>query len=92
VRAGLLLEAMAGDPYPALRSIAWRSLQTLARSAQPEGGLAGAAFEPAELAVVERERRVAALRAALPGAVPPDPTRLAALRERASQHAIFIGE
>jgi predicted CXXCH cytochrome family protein len=92
VRAGLLLEAMAGDPYPALRTIAWRSLQALARTTRPEGGLSDAAFEPAELSALERGRKVAALRAALPGAVQPDPAALAALRERASQHAIFIGE
>jgi hypothetical protein len=92
VRAGLLLEAMRGDRYPAVRKVAWQSLRSLAGAGRAEGALDAAGFDPGELRPAERERSIAQLRVRQVDAVVPDAARVAVLRERVSAQAIFIGE
>jgi hypothetical protein len=84
-RAGLLLEVMAGDTYPAVRHLAARALGRL-------GVDGAAAFDPSAPAD-ERAAAVARLRARLgPGAVAPPPAEVAALRARAPRQDVDIGE
>lgn len=85
-RLGLLLTAMAEDPYPALRRIAWRSARALA--SRPELDWAG--YDPTGAATARRawlERAWAHL-----DLTPPDAERVAALRAQARGVAIEIGE
>ncbi|HJL05258.1 MAG TPA: ammonia-forming cytochrome c nitrite reductase subunit c552 [Polyangiaceae bacterium LLY-WYZ-15_(1-7)] len=82
-RAGLLLDVLAADPYPAVRRIAFRQLAA-------EHDLPWAAFDPTGTPTARRAQ-VAALAATLPH-VPPDPARVATLRAQAAHHAIHIGE
>ena len=89
VRAGLLLQVMAADEYPAVRHLAGRALGRLLPEAPP----ALAAFDPTG---PESGRRRAAeqIRAALPGAavVVPDLDAVRRLRGSARAVAIEIGE
>jgi hypothetical protein len=84
-RAGLLLEAMAGDTYPAVRHLASRALGRL--------GAEGASTFAPSATVGERAAAVAQLRARLgAGAAAPLPAEVAALRARAPQQDVDIGE
>ena len=80
---GWLLDAMAHDPYPAVRRIAFRALRARSPDVRTE------AYRPAGTPS-QRAREVAALRA-LAHRV-PDPERVAELRRHAARHAIEIGE
>jgi predicted CXXCH cytochrome family protein len=89
VRAGLLLEVMVADDYPAVRHLAGRALGRLLPHALP----ALAAYDPAGPG--DRRRRVAdQIRAALPGeaVVVPDLDSVRRLRGSARAVAIEIGE
>lgn len=93
LRAALLLEVLRGDDYPAVRSIASRSLaQVLAPRAKAAAELARAFVATAR--ATERDAAVAAIRAALePGAVADlDAEQIAKLRAHAADAAIEIGE
>jgi hypothetical protein len=91
-RAGLLLDVMERDDYPAVRHLAWRALGRLSG----EGGPAAAAAASYDPAAPPAARRAAcgAIRAALPaGAVADlDGARAARLRADARLVAIEIGE
>jgi predicted CXXCH cytochrome family protein len=65
-RAGVLLEVMAGDHYPAIRQLAWRGLRRLL-------GPNGAAGYDPNADAPDRARAVARLRAALGAAVARPP-------------------
>jgi len=90
LRAGLLLQAMEGDRYPAVRHLAARAL---ARVVGDPVARQARAFDATATAPV-REQALAALRAALPRTAlhPIDPRRLARLRAEARQVDIDIGE
>lgn len=82
---GLLLEAMASDPYPAVRRIAFRALRERIADA-PEW----IHFDPTG---DERTRRAQVATIASGTAhEAPDPARVAALRALAETQAIAIGE
>jgi predicted CXXCH cytochrome family protein len=84
-RAGQLLEAMAGDTYPAVRQLAARALGRL-------GVEGAAAFDPSG-APAARATAVARLRARLgPNATAPPADEVAALRARAPRQDVDIGE
>jgi hypothetical protein len=84
-RAGLLLEAMAGDTYPAVRHLAVRAL---GRLGVPRTG----DFDPSATAVI-RAAAVEGLRARLgAAALAPPPADVAALRSRAPRQDVDIGE
>jgi predicted CXXCH cytochrome family protein len=90
VRAGLLLDAMADDDYPAVRHLAWRALGRLLSAPTPP---AVAAYDPTG-PVVERRALVERIRRALPPATvtAPAPVSIASLRAAARDVAIEIGE
>ncbi len=97
VRAGLLLDAMADDAYPAVRHLAARALGRLIPSLAlpgPPPGSALRAYDPNEDRARERQAAVDRVRAALPPAavVAPAPAALQALRVAAVAAAIDIGE
>lgn len=81
-RAGLLLDTLLHDPYPAVRRIAWRSLERLTEI--PDGFIAESGLE-------EREAWVRRARETIPHRV-PDAEETARLRAEAANQAIFIGE
>jgi hypothetical protein len=84
-RAGLLLDAMAADSYPAVRHLADRALGRL-------GVDEAATFEPSATAG-ERAAVVGRLRALLgAGATGPSPAEVAALRAGAPGQDVDIGE
>jgi predicted CXXCH cytochrome family protein len=84
-RAGALLEAMAGDAYPAVRHLAWRALGRLgvtdARDFDPS------ADADARAATVRRWRARLG-----PDVVTPTVETVAALRSRARREDVEIGE
>jgi hypothetical protein len=83
-RVGMLLEVMETDRYPAVRHIAWRSLRRLATVG---GDYDASAEKPARSAMIAR------LRAELGrAAVAPDTKAIAALRARATDRDLEIGE
>ena len=89
-RLGLLLEAMQGDPYPAVRELAWRAL----RRAAPAGSIAelpGQTYDPSA-PLASRVRAVDALRNVLKGAILPARDRVAALRGSVADRDLEIGE
>jgi hypothetical protein len=92
-RAGLLLESMAGDRYPAVRHLAARALARLLEPGLPAAAAQARAFDPTAPAPA-RARQLAELRAqlALPPASLPPPSRVAALRRQARAVDIDIGE
>jgi hypothetical protein len=86
-RAGALLEVMAGDGYPTIRHLAWRSLRRLLPEVARDAAYEATAEPP------ERAAAVSALRAALGARVePPDPGAVARLRAGARTGDIEIGE
>jgi len=89
VRAGLLLDAMASDHYPAVRYLAARALGRLVPSLP-----ALAAYDPIDDRAAVRRAAVERLRASLPppSVTAPDPARVRRLREAATAVAIDIGE
>jgi hypothetical protein len=91
-RVGLLLEAMASDRYPAVRHLAWRAFRRLvAPGAAPRRGM-GADYDPSADAA-RRAEAVEGLRAALgPRATKVPPASIAALRGRARDRDLEIGE
>jgi hypothetical protein len=95
VRAGLLLDAMASDAYPAVRHLAGRSLGRLLPSLAPGAAsspLAG--YDPNEDRARERRAAVDRVRAALPATatISPAPAALRAWRAGSVAAAIEIGE
>ena len=91
-RAGLLLDTMREDDYPAVRAIAWRSLRTLL-AASTDGRLAPATAFTATDDRAHRLQRAQAIAAHLPpAALAPIAAQLAATRVHRSDTAIFIGE
>ncbi len=88
-RAGLLLEAMADDDYPAVRHLAARALGRLVpfRAAL-------AAYDPNQSRAGERRAAAERVRASLPpsSVVAPDAARVRRLRNAAAAVAIDIGE
>jgi len=89
-RVGLLLEVLASDAYPAVRTGAWRSLRALLGESAP------ARLERFDPVAPLRRRRafVTAMRAERMGLVLPvlDAALLQSLRAEANQQAIEIGE
>ena len=85
-RAGLLLDTLAEDPYPAVRRMAWRSLRALYTEAPMDwmGFVPTAAAGPRR-AWVERAEATLSVRR-------PPRSQTAPLRQRAAQQAISIGE
>lgn len=86
-RAGLLLDTLADDPYPAVRRMAWRSLRALHPDATGLDWRSYVPTGPAEARrawVREAEVSLDVRR--------PDRAEVAPLRARAAQQAIFIGE
>jgi predicted CXXCH cytochrome family protein len=84
-RSGLLLEAMAGDTYPAVRHLAARALGRLGAPRMGD-------FDPSATPVI-RAAAVEGLRARLGGAaLAPPPAEVAALRSRAPRQDVDIGE
>jgi hypothetical protein len=91
-RAGLLLDALRDDDYPAVRAIAWRSLRALLSTSVPDRVPPVTAFTPTD----DRERRLrslSAITAQLPRETAlPVPAEIAAARTHSTDIAIFIGE
>jgi hypothetical protein len=89
VRAGLLLDAMANDDYPAVRYLAARALGRLSPS-RP----ALAAYDPFDDRAGARGAAVERVRASLspPSVVAPDAAQVRRLRATATAVAIDIGE
>jgi hypothetical protein len=86
-RIGVLLTAMREDDYPAIRHLAWRTLRQIARVELPPTLFS--ATDPAPM----RVRNIETIRAELGEPVDlPDPNQVAALRARAREIAIEIGE
>ena len=84
-RVGALLDAMAGDAYPAVRHLAWRALGRL--------GVAGPRDYDPSAALAARSAVVARVRARLGrDAVTPAPELVARLRARAPNEDVAIGE
>jgi hypothetical protein len=103
-RAGLLLEAMAGDRYPAVRHLAARALGRVLGEGSPEAAAWARRFD-ATAAAPERAAVLASLRRALPPSwgqpsrapssrdeTGPDAARVARLRADARRVDIDIGE
>src|SRR5262249_9760889 len=86
-RLGALLEVMAGDRYPAVRHLAWRSARRLTRAARADRDYDPSA--PPDAPAAALARLAAELGAA---AVPPDAGRVAALRARSPAGDLDIGE
>jgi predicted CXXCH cytochrome family protein len=85
-RAGLLLEVMANDRYPAIRHLAWRALRRLAPGAADD-------FDPAETDRIARETAVGEVAARLGSSVLwSSPARVAVLRARARDADLEMGE
>ena len=85
-RAGLLLEVMARDRYPAIRHLAWRALRRLSPGAAED-------FDPAETAAPARQAAVARVAGQLgASASPPDQDVVAGLRTRARDADLEMGE
>jgi len=82
--AALLLEVMARDPYPGVRHLAFRSLLARFPALDPTAYVPEATF-------AERARSLGALRLHVPHSPLDEPT-LRALRSRAADEAIDIGE
>jgi predicted CXXCH cytochrome family protein len=91
-RLGLLADTLLHDPYPAVRAIAWRSLRELLRAHHPSSPVAATAFTATDPPAA-REHSVNAVLARLPphAVQRPDPDT-AALRSRAPDVRIAIGE
>jgi hypothetical protein len=89
-RLGLLLEAMQGDRYPAVREVAWRALRR-ASPAAFTAEVAGQNYDPAA-PLPSRRRAVDALREALNGTISPAPISVAALRGNVADRDLEIGE
>jgi len=91
-RAGLLLDTLREDDYPAVRAIAWRSLRAVLGTQTPGRVPPVTAYTATD----DRERRarsLAAIAAQLPSdAALPVPAELAAARTHSTDVAIFIGE
>ncbi|MGD8861641.1 MAG: cytochrome c3 family protein [Myxococcales bacterium] len=94
-RAGLLLDSMLRDDYPAVRAIAWRSLRALLSTHGPGAALHVRAFTPTD-GRIRRARAIARIRTRLRAAdvrvVQPDPAAAQRLRAEADDARIFIGE
>ena len=92
-RVGALLEAMAGDRYPAVRHLAARAIERLTAERLPQAAAVARAYD-ATAPAVARARALADLRAALAALAPSTPSvsRLAALRAAARAADIDIGE
>jgi hypothetical protein len=90
---GALLDSLASDPYPAVRSIAWRSLRARLGDAPAALQAQLAEYVPTA-ALEERERQVQRLRDALAARAQdyPAPAVRRELRASAEQAAIEIGE
>ncbi len=82
-RLGILFDTMREDPYPALRTLAHRSARALAGA--PLAGFDATAPAAARRAAVARLADGLEVRW-------PAPEEAAALRMRAANHTIFIGE
>jgi hypothetical protein len=90
VRAGLLIEAMTGDDYPAVRHLAARALGRLLPGLQPA---LGADYDPTGTASARRQAAAQLRRAVPAGAiVAPDPAFVRQRRGAAREVAIEIGE
>jgi predicted CXXCH cytochrome family protein len=86
IRRGALLDTMVGDPYPAVRHLAWRALGRLTPA------VVALEYDPSAEASV-RGVVVSRLRARLgPETVAPVPGVVAALRARGRREEIEIGE
>jgi predicted CXXCH cytochrome family protein len=91
-RMGLLLDTLREDDYPAVRAIAWRSLRAVSSARAPGRVLPASAFTATD-GRESRLRQVAEIAAQLPAdAVAPVPAAIAAMRNRSTDVAIFIGE
>ncbi len=92
-RAGMLLDAMEGDRYPAVRHLAARALAVLIAAREPSVRRKAIAFEATGPAG-DRARAMVELRQALflPSASGSDALRIAALRADAAHADIDIGE
>jgi hypothetical protein len=87
-RAGLLLDSMLHDDYPAVRAIAWSALRRLWNGTPPPSN----AFTATDTKAA-REKAIAGIRAHLSQAAEaPDAGLTARLREQAAAVAIHIGE
>jgi hypothetical protein len=91
-RAGMLFDVMLADDYPAVRSIAWRSLRALIALRLPDATPPVGAFTPTD-ARAQRAAQIAAIASRLPDdfAVAPGASVLA-LRAQAPAVQIAIGE
>jgi predicted CXXCH cytochrome family protein len=91
--AGLLIDALERDRYPAVRSIAWQALRTLLAANEARLAPDLAAFTATDTPEA-RAREIAAIVSTFPvGSFQPAPDALRALRARASeQPQISIGE
>ena len=92
-RVGALLEAMAGDRYPAVRHLAARAIERLTAERLPQAAAVARAYD-ATAPGLARARALADLRAALAALAPSTPpkARLATLRAVARAADIDIGE
>jgi predicted CXXCH cytochrome family protein len=92
-RWSVLLAAMAGDRYPAVRHLAARALTRLLYGRRPAAARLTTAFD-ATADTSARDSQIAALRdsLSLPVATPSEVGRIAALRARARLADIDIGE
>jgi hypothetical protein len=91
-RLGLLLHVMAEDDYPAVRSIAWRSLHALLRLHHPSSAPALTAFTATDDSTTRRAQLSRMQLQLPPGAVTPPSGDDLALRELQPRMRIFIGE
>ncbi|MDQ3037974.1 MAG: hypothetical protein M3Y87_36605, partial [Myxococcota bacterium] len=86
-RLGVLLSTMHDDAYPAIRHLAWRSVRTMARVP-----LAPSLFVATDGATM-RAAAITRIREQLGEPIAdPDPEQISALRARARDVAIEIGE
>ena len=93
LRGGELLEAMAGDRYPAVRHLAARALTRLLAGRRPDVARRVLVFDATSDAP-DRDRQIMALRNSLsfPISGPVDRVRISALRSLARLADIDIGE
>ncbi len=91
-RIGLLADVMRSDSYPAVRAIAWRSLRTLLDAHHPSAAAPAHAFTPTDAPVARTHSVGAVLSRLPPGAIRHPDAETAALRARAPDVRIAIGE
>lgn len=91
LRLGRLLETLAGDRYPAVREIAWRSFRRLTADPSTAELVRAAGYDPAA-PEDERRRALSRLLTAIPGLPPPAPDAARTLAGRLADQDLEIGE